>query len=173
MAGERTASGQQEEQDGGEEEDDEKEEERYEECRSQEPRDEGATRAYISKEKETRPIVIAIPKGRMFLRRCVPSHADPQANPNHSHPTVPFLSSQQRSNRLHNLPPAPLVCRGHHTYTTPPPWLPFCRAAPNPGPLAVTTRETATVRVRYLGSTVYEKCSTCLSKRSRTTVREP
>ncbi|OAD60274.1 hypothetical protein WN48_06124 [Eufriesea mexicana] len=104
VAGERTASGQQEEQDAAEKKEEKKKKKttsgrkkrkkrkRGTKSRSQEPRDEGATRAYISKEKEhaekeTRPIVIAIPKGRMFLRRCVPSHADPQANPNDSHPT--------------------------------------------------------------------------------------
>lgn len=89
-------------------------------------KNEGATRAYItgrgSKEKETGPIVIAIPKGRMFLR-CMPFHADPQPNPNDSHPTVrscvhSFASRPSNGATGCTTVHLPLLFACRHTYTT-------------------------------------------------------
>lgn len=62
--------------------------------------------------RETRPIVIAIPTGGMFLRCAVSCR--PATKPERLS-SYCSLSSQQRSNRLHNLPPA-LLFAARHTY---------------------------------------------------------
>lgn len=67
--------------------------------------DEGRRRACVCEyaQGETRPIVIAIPTGGMFLRCAVSCRPATKPVTDSSYCS---LSSQQRSNRLHNLPPA-------------------------------------------------------------------
>lgn len=108
--------------------------------------------------------MIAIPTGGMFFHS-VPSHARNQTRADSSYCS---LSSQRRSNRLHNLPPALLFAARHtchiHIHTLHTIAYTLCT---NDQPKEKKEREKGAKErereervILTTGSTVYEKCST-------------